>query len=96
MTEALVLINDRLADAAGARGAAGATFYCECGDCLAEELSLSLDQHEEIRVREDLIFAAGHDAPRRYRRPTRKAFEFSDWRGIVTANLSRLADRVAV
>lgn len=72
MTDALVEINDRLADAGRGRGDAGVTFFCECGECLAEEVPLLLDEHEEIRVREDLIFAPGHDAPRRYRQPKRQ------------------------
>lgn len=69
MTDALAQINDRLADAARAAGSATVSFFCECGDCMAEEVPLSLDEHEELRVREDLIFAPGHDAPRRYREP---------------------------
>jgi hypothetical protein len=44
-------------------------FYCECGDCLAEAVSLSLDEHDEIRAREELMFAPGHDAPEPYRWP---------------------------
>ena len=67
MTDALVEINDRLARAATANGFAAATFHCECGECAAEDVRLSLDEQEEIRAREDLIFAPGHDAPRRYR-----------------------------
>jgi len=69
MTDALAQINDRLADAACAVGSPTATFFCECGDCMAEEVRLSLDEHEELRAREDLIFATGHGAPRRYREP---------------------------
>lgn len=67
MTEALVQINDRLARAARAKRSEVATFFCECGDCLAENVPLSLDEHEEIRAREDLIFAPGHDAQRKNR-----------------------------
>ena len=67
MTDALVQINDRLARAATASGLATATFHCECGECLAEDVRLTLDEHDEIRAREDLIFAPGHDAPGRYR-----------------------------
>lgn len=68
MTGALVQINDRLATVARAKGSSATfTFFCECGDCLAEEVLLSVDGHEEIRAREDLIFAVGHDAPRDYR-----------------------------
>jgi hypothetical protein len=67
MTEALVQINDRLAWVARAKRSAAITFFCECGDCLAEDVRLSLDEHEEIRAREDLIFASGHDAQRDYR-----------------------------
>ena len=77
MTDALVEINDRLADAARGGGTVGVTFFCECGECLAEEVPLPLDEHEEIRVREDLIFAPGHDAPRRYRQPTRQMVDSS-------------------
>jgi hypothetical protein len=71
MTDALAQINDRLADAARGSGSRSETltFFCECGDCMAEEVPLSLDEHEELRIREDLIFAPGHDAPRRYREP---------------------------
>jgi hypothetical protein len=69
MTEALVRINDRLGAAARA-GEPVTYFYCECGDCLAENVLLSLDGYEEVRDREDLIFAPGHDAPRRYRKPS--------------------------
>jgi hypothetical protein len=71
MTDALVEINDRLAAVARAREVASASFYCECGNCLAEEVALSVEEHEEIRDREDLIFVPGHDAPRRYRAPRR-------------------------
>jgi hypothetical protein len=67
MTDAIVQINDRLAYAARAADLATATFHCECGECLAEDVQLSLDEHDEIRAREDLIFMSGHDAPRRYR-----------------------------
>jgi hypothetical protein len=67
MTDFLTQINDRLATAARRAGGETITFFCECGDCLAEDVSLSLDDYEEIRAREDLIFAPGHDAPRRYR-----------------------------
>jgi len=67
MTDALVEINDRLASAARRREAGSITFYCECGDCLAEGVPLFIDEHDEIRAREDLIFAPGHDASRRYR-----------------------------
>jgi hypothetical protein len=75
MTDALVQINDRLARAATESGFDTATFHCECGECLAEDVRLSLDEHEEIRAREDLIFAPGHDAPRRYRpTPARPRF----------------------
>jgi hypothetical protein len=69
MTEALVQINDQLGAAARA-GAPVTYFYCECGDCLAEDVTLSLDGYEEVRDREDLIFAPGHEAPRRYRKPS--------------------------
>ena len=64
MTETLVQINDRLAWVARAKRSATVTLFCECGDCLAEDVPLSLDEHEEIRAREDLIFARGHDAQR--------------------------------
>lgn len=69
MTDALVRINDRLVEAARAREDETFTGFCECGDCLAEDVLLTVDGHEEIRAREDLIFADGHDAPRRYRTP---------------------------
>ena len=71
MTDALVEINDRLARGAKAHELESATFFCECGNCLAENVPLSLEEHEEIRVREDLIFAPGHDAPRPERQPPR-------------------------
>ena len=67
MTDALVQINDRLARAARAQKSSGAAFFCECGNCLAEEVLLSLDEQEEIRAREDLIFAPGHDSQGDYR-----------------------------
>jgi hypothetical protein len=83
MSDALVQINDRLAQAARARALPAATFYCECGNCLAEDVSLSLEEHDEIRAREDMIFAAGHDAPGRYPLPPRVSFARtlgdSDW-----------------
>lgn len=60
MTEALVQINDRLAQASRSSGFEMAVFHCECGECLAEDVRLSLDEHEEIRAREDLLFAPGH------------------------------------
>ena len=60
MTDALVQVNERLAHAARASGFDVAVFHCECGVCLAEDVQLSLDEHEEIRAREDLIFAPGH------------------------------------
>jgi hypothetical protein len=63
MTNALVQINDQLARAARASGFEGAVFHCECGDCLAEDVRLSLDEHDEIRGREDLIFAPEHSIP---------------------------------
>ena len=69
MSDALVQINDRVAEAARVRDVPAARFHCECGHCLAEDVRLSIDEHEEIRAREDLIFAPGHDAPRRYRVP---------------------------
>ena len=86
MTDALVEINDRLARAAGTRGGAAAEFFCECGECLAEEVPLSLDEHEEIRVREDLILAPGHDVSRRYR-PRQQAYP--DRREPAVTTLSR-------
>lgn len=44
MTEALVQINDRLATAARAKGSpATMVFFCECGDCLAEDVWLTLE-----------------------------------------------------
>ena len=67
MTEALVQINDRLARAARASGFEAAVFHCECGDCLAEAVRLSVEEHDEIRAREDLIFAPEHGI-RRVRR----------------------------
>lgn len=88
MTDALVQINDQLVEAARARGSATVTFLCECGECLADEVPLSLDKHEEIRAHEDLIFVQGHEAPRRYRRPTppadgysgdRRALDSAEW-----------------
>jgi hypothetical protein len=101
MTDALVQINDRLAAAATAKGSATMTVFCECGSCLADEVPLSLDEHEEIRVREDLIFAPGHDAPRRDRQPIRviprtngssrdwRAIDSMDWRDLLTRSLVR-------
>jgi hypothetical protein len=68
MTDALVRINDQLAEAARAREDETLTGFCECGNCLAAEVLLTLDGHEEIRAREDLIFADGHESPLRYRK----------------------------
>lgn len=100
MTEALVHVNDCLATAAKARGSTAVSFFCECGDCLAEGVYLSLDEHEEIRAREDLVFARGHDAPTRYRPTTRLSsltHEFSReradaWRELLARNLTRAAE----
>jgi hypothetical protein len=88
MTEALVQSNDRLARTALAKGAAAITFFCECGDCLAEEVWLSLDEHEEIRVREDLILAPGHDAHRENR-----SLGGGTARDILTRSIVRFAER---
>ena len=71
MTDALGQINDRLARAARANELSSASFYCECGDCLAEHVPLSLEEHDEIRAREDLIFAPGHELRRPDRTPQR-------------------------
>jgi hypothetical protein len=103
MTDALVHVNDCLAIAARAKGSTVVVFFCECGDCLAEGVYLSLDEHEGIRAREDLIFARGHDAPLRYRPTTRLstlAREFSRnrpdvWRDLLAWNLIRAAERAA-
>jgi hypothetical protein len=73
------------------------TFYCECGDCLADEVRLSPDEHEQIRTREDLVFAPGHDAPRRYRqpvRPTSRTTYSAEWRDLLTTSLIRASARV--
>jgi hypothetical protein len=88
MTEALVQINDRLARAARTKGLLRMTFFCECGDCLAEELPLSLGEHEELRAREDLIFAPGHDT----RRDGRSAGGGSA-REMLTRSIARFAER---
>jgi hypothetical protein len=69
MTDALVEVNNRLAHAARASGFGMAVFHCECGDCLAEDVRLSLDEHEQIRAREDLIFAPGHSCSTTLPRP---------------------------
>jgi hypothetical protein len=95
MTDALVEINDRLARAVRAEGGAAVTFFCECGECLADEVPLSLDEYEEIRVREDLIFAPGHDAPRRYP-AKRQALDSSDRRDLLAMSRSRVAGRLVV
>jgi hypothetical protein len=88
MTDALVQINDRLARAARAQGSTDAAFFCECGHCLAEEVRLSLDEREEVRAREDLIFAPGHDSQRDYRsEPGGVA------RDILTKSIVRFAER---
>ena len=89
MTEALVQINDRLARAARAEGSASMTFFCECGDCLAEGVPLSIDEHEEIRAREDLIFAPEHEAQRDYRPAVGEP-----WRDALTwSSMVRVAER---
>lgn len=64
MTEALVQINDQLALASRGSGFDSAVFHCECGECLAEDVRLSIEEHDEIRAREDLIFAPRHHIPR--------------------------------
>ena len=71
MTDALGQINDRLARGARASELSGATFYCECGSCLAEHVTLSLEEHDEIRAREELIFAPGHELRPSDRMPQR-------------------------
>jgi hypothetical protein len=87
MTDALVHVNDRLAEAARAQGFPAASFYCECGDCLAEAVPLSLAEHDELRAREDLIFAQGHDTPTRYRH---SAPDSGEWRAALTRSLMRV------
>ena len=62
LTEALAQINDKLA--AAARDDSEVIFFCECGDCLAENVRLSLDEFDRIRAREDIVFAPGHDVQR--------------------------------
>ena len=101
MTDALVHINDRLAQGARAQGSARVSFYCECADCLAEAVPLSLDEHEEIRAREDLICAPGHDPPRRHRPPAPadvfrpEWVDSGEWRAALTRSLLRVvAERV--
>ena len=98
MTDALVHINDRLAQAARAQGFPAASFYCECGDCLAEAVPLSLEEHDEIRAREDLVFAQSHDTPARYRHPAPPsvsppewvALDSGEWRAALTRSLMRV------
>jgi hypothetical protein len=99
MTDALVEINDRLARAARAHERMTAGFFCECGNCLAENVPLSLEEHEEIRDREDLIFAPGHDASRPQRLPQRVSsastqlgsLDFAEWRLLRVQRLVRTA-----
>jgi len=67
MTDALVQINDQLARAARASGFDAGAFHCECGECLAEDVRLSVEEHDEIRARHDLIFAPGHSTRQRRR-----------------------------
>ena len=69
MTEALVQINDRIALSPLADQNGAVMFFCECGHCLAAEVSLTLDEHDEIRAREDLIFAPDHETAGCYRKP---------------------------
>jgi len=104
MTDALVHVNDCLAIAAGAKRSTAVIFFCECGDCLAEGVYHSLDEHEEIRAREDLIFARGHDSPMRYRPTTTRlstlvresSREHPDvWRDLLVRNLNRAAERAS-
>jgi hypothetical protein len=61
MTAALRYVNDRLE--AAARAGCEVTFFCECGYCLAENVSLLLEDYEDVRAREDFILARGHDSP---------------------------------
>lgn len=101
MTDALVEINDRLARAARAHERGSANFFCECGNCLAENVPLSLEEHEEIRDREDLVFAPGHDAPRPERLPQRVSsastqlgsLDFAESRLVRVQRLVRAAPR---
>lgn len=89
MTEALVQINDRLATAARAKGSSATmTFFCECGRCLAEDVSLTLEGHEEIRAREDLIFAPLHDTQRQY-----PAWASREWRAVLMRSMILVAER---
>jgi hypothetical protein len=69
ISSSLVQTNDRLAAAARANKSDSATFLCECGNCLAQEVPLALEEHDQIRARDDLIFAEGHDG--HTRGPTR-------------------------
>jgi hypothetical protein len=80
MTDALVRVNDQLAEAARAREDETFTGFCECGDCLAADVLLTVDGHDEIRDREDLIFADGHEAPLRSRKQNLSVHEpLSPW-----------------
>jgi hypothetical protein len=101
MTDALVEINDRLARAVRVHEGSTADFFCECGNCLAENVPLSLEEYEEIRDREDLIFAPGHEAPRPERLPQRVSsastqlgsLDFAESRLVRVQRLARSAPR---
>jgi len=59
MQTAAIRINDRLAEAS--RGESGAvTFVCECGKCRVDAVSLTVEEFDQIRAREDLVLAPGH------------------------------------
>jgi hypothetical protein len=89
MTDALVQINDRIALAAIDENRV-VTFFCECGDCLAIDVHLTLNGHEEIRAREDLIFAPGHETAGHYRKPDLPKEGW--WRDRLVRGLGGIAD----
>jgi hypothetical protein len=59
LSRGIVEINDRLA-AMAPTDQSRVTFLCECGSCLAVEVSLSFDQFDELRAREEPVLAPAH------------------------------------
>jgi hypothetical protein len=60
MQGAAIRINARLAEASRGESRPVA-FVCECGRCNVEVVPLTLEEFDEIRAREDLVLAPGHN-----------------------------------
>jgi hypothetical protein len=59
LARGIVEINDRLA-AMAPTDQSVVTFLCECGNCLAVGVTMSLEQFDQMRAREELILAPNH------------------------------------